>query len=159
MQPEGEARSSMLKVLHEIWREGGPSAMFRGASPLVLRGALFSAGQTLGYDGTKTALSQRNNIMQDGPGLHLLGSVVAAFFASTFSAPADFIMVRYQSAPQMGIKYTGPLDCLKQVVSENGVMVVYRGWTPYFCRILPVFLIYHPMYEQFRALVGLTYFK
>jgi hypothetical protein len=35
-------------------QEGGVSGLWRGACPLVVRGALLAAGQMLGYDGLKT---------------------------------------------------------------------------------------------------------
>merc|ERR1712217_674609 len=130
---------------------------FRGASPLVVRGALFSAGQTLGYDGTKTLLAQRNSVMKDGPVLHLLASVVAAFCATTFSAPADYIMTRYQSAFQMGVGWSSPGACLADILKSDGPTVLYRGWLPYFGRIIPVFLAFHPLMEQFRYMIGLGY--
>ncbi|CAE8663698.1 unnamed protein product, partial [Polarella glacialis] len=131
-----------------VWSEGGVPALFRGAGPLVVRGGLFSAGQTLGYDGTKTALSQRSQLMEDGPALHLLGSVVAAFLATAFSAPADFLMTRYQAAPQMGVVYKNPMDCFAQVLKEQGPLTFYRGWSAFFLRIVPVFVTFHPLFEQ-----------
>jgi hypothetical protein len=46
---------------------------------------MLSAGQFLGYDGTKTLL--KKNGISDSPALHVAASVVAAFLATTFSAP------------------------------------------------------------------------
>jgi len=158
LQSGGGETRSVLRCLQQIWHDGGVPALFRGSSPLVVRGALFTAGQTLGYDGTKTALSQRTTIMQEGPALHLVGSVVAAFFQTAFAAPADFIMTRYQAAPQMSTQYRGPIDCLKQVVSNDGVQALFRGWLPNFARMMPASLLFHPLYEQIRVLTGLNYF-
>jgi hypothetical protein len=157
LQPGTEGTSCALRCLQQIWHDGGAAALFRGCGPLVVKGALFTAGQTLGYDGTKTALAQRTKIMQDGPALQSLGSLVAAFFATLFSAPADVIMTRYQAAPQLGMRYRAPIDCLKQVVSNDGVQVLFRGWLPNFARIAPASLLFHPLYEQVRLLMGLNY--
>lgn len=157
LQPENKGLGSVQKCLQQIWHEGGASALFRGSGPTVMRGALFTAGQTLGYDGTKTLLSQRSKIMNDGPCLHVSGSIVAAFFATLFSAPADFVTTRYQAAPQMGMQYRNPMDCFKQIVSNDGVQVLFRGWLPNFVRIAPACLLFHPLYEQVRLLMGLTY--
>eukprot|EP00747_Dinoflagellata_sp_TGD_P193814 gnl/TRDRNA2_/TRDRNA2_60493_c0_seq1.p1 gnl/TRDRNA2_/TRDRNA2_60493_c0~~gnl/TRDRNA2_/TRDRNA2_60493_c0_seq1.p1 ORF type:complete len:292 (+),score=38.62 gnl/TRDRNA2_/TRDRNA2_60493_c0_seq1:39-878(+) len=160
LQPgRGGGTSGVLASLQEIWSSGGAPALYRGSSPLVVRGAFFTAGQTLGYDGTKTALSQRTSMMQDGPALHLLGSVAAAFFATGFSAPADFILTKYQAAPQMGTNYEGPVDCMKQAVRNEGMQALFRGWLPNFARMAPASLLFHPLYEQFRVLMGLSYLK
>jgi len=147
----------VARHLAEIWGKGGAAALFRGSSALVVRGATLSAGQTLGYDGAKTALAQRNQIMQDGPALHVVGSVVASFFATVASAPADLVMTRYQAAPQVGMAYTGPLDCFGRVLREEGLRGFYRGWWPYFVRLSPVFIIFHPLFEQLRFVAGLNY--
>ncbi|CAE7881827.1 ucpB, partial [Symbiodinium necroappetens] len=45
------------------------SDYWRGCSPLILRGALLTAGQMFGYDGTKTA--GRRLGYKDGPVLHV----------------------------------------------------------------------------------------
>jgi len=147
----------ILGELRFVWSEGGVRALFKGAGPLVVRGGLFSAGQTLGYDGAKTFLSQQNNYMKEGPALHVVGSVVAAFFATVLSAPADYVMTRYQSASQVGATYNGPTDCFLKIVREEGPLAFYRGWSPYFVRIVPVFLTFHPLFEQLRVLSGLNY--
>lgn len=145
--------------LSTVWHEGGLPACYRGASPLVARGALFMAGQALGYDGTKTLLAQRNSVLKDGPVLHVLASATAALFAATFSAPADYIMTRYQTASQMKVAWSSPGACLMEVVKNEGPFVLYRGWLPYFGRIFPVFLTMLPLMEQLRYTAGLGYMK
>mmetsp|Transcript_101139 Transcript_101139/g.218391 ORF Transcript_101139/g.218391 Transcript_101139/m.218391 type:complete len:98 (-) Transcript_101139:14-307(-) len=95
--------------------------------------------------------------MEDGPALHVLGSVVAALFSTVLSAPADFVMTRYQVAAQVGAPYSGPLACAAEIVKKEGPAVFYRGWTPYFARIVPVFLTFHPLFEQLRKLSGMSY--
>eukprot|EP00746_Dinoflagellata_sp_MGD_P001311 gnl/MRDRNA2_/MRDRNA2_102471_c0_seq1.p1 gnl/MRDRNA2_/MRDRNA2_102471_c0~~gnl/MRDRNA2_/MRDRNA2_102471_c0_seq1.p1 ORF type:complete len:304 (-),score=19.88 gnl/MRDRNA2_/MRDRNA2_102471_c0_seq1:80-991(-) len=157
LQPGSMEPSCVKRCLQQTWHEGGTSALFRGSGPTVMRGALFTAGQTLGYDGTKTLLSQRHKIMKDGPALHFLGSIVAAFFATAFSAPADFVTTRYQAAPQIGMQYRNPVDCFKQIVMNDGVQVLFRGWLPNFVRIAPACVLFHPMYEQVRLFMGLKY--
>lgn len=152
-----EGPRTTLGTLKSVWHEGGLKALYRGSTPLACRGACFGAGQMLGYDGTKTALSQRTNIMNDGPPLHFLASVVAALFATVLSAPADYVMTRYQTAFQIGKPYSNPAACVRDIVQKDGMSAFFRGWTPYFGRIAPALLIVHPLFEQFRLLLGLGY--
>eukprot|EP00439_Symbiodinium_sp_Y106_P013792 s4192_g1.t6 len=49
---------------------------WRGCSPLIFRGALLTAGQMLGYDGTKTAGRQLG--YKDGPLLHVAAATSAS---------------------------------------------------------------------------------
>lgn len=157
LQPGGEVTASVRTCLKQTWNDGGVPALFRSSHVIMVRGAFFTAGQTLGYDGTKTALSQRTAIMKDGPALQFLGSIVAAFLATALAAPADIVITRYQAAPQMGIQYKTPIDCLKQAVSNDGVQVLFRGWLPNFMRIAPATFVQLFLYEQCRLLVGLGY--
>lgn len=70
--------------------EGSALALWRGACPLVIRGALLASGQMLGYDGLKT-YCKREAIMGDGPALHVAASIAAAFFSCSFSAPVKLL--------------------------------------------------------------------
>jgi hypothetical protein len=144
--------NGLVKVYTE---EGGVRGLFRGAMPLVLRGALLAAGSQLGYDGVKTVAKE--NGVADAPTLHVCASTVAAFLATTFSSPADILMTNYQTARQRGLNYNGVLHCASTMLKEHGVAVFFKGWSVQFARIAPVFAFNMPLYEQFRKLAGLTY--
>lgn len=111
----------------------GIAGLWRGACPLVFRGALLASGQMLGYDGCKT-YCKRAGLLEDGPVLHVGASVAAAFLSCTFSAPADIVMTRYQAAQIIGRAYTGPIDCVKTMVREEGLRVFFRGTPTANCR-------------------------
>ena len=52
--------------------------------------------------------------MDDGPLLHVLSSIAAAFFSCTFSAPADIVMTRYRALPKHAfIRRFGSAQCLR----------------------------------------------
>ena len=139
-----------------IWKEGGVAAMYRGAGALIVRGALMNAGNTLGYDFTKT-YNKKHQIVNEGPQLHVAASLAAALLSSTFSVPADFVMTRYQAASEMGKTYTSVVHCVKDLHSEVGLRGFFRGWTPLFTRVAPLYIVYLPAYEQFRKAAGLGY--
>ena len=71
----------VLKDLHSRGR------LYNGASVLMVRGAFLSAGAALGYDFSKTKAKQMG--IEEGFGVHLVSSVLAAFMACTMSAPLD----------------------------------------------------------------------
>lgn len=111
---------------------------------------------TAGYDWIK-AYNREHGILSDGPKLHVVGSIVAAFLASTFSAPADVVMSRYQAAAEMGREYSSTVDCMRAMIREEGPAVFFRGWTPLFSRVAPLYILFLPAYEQVRRLLGLDY--
>eukprot|EP00966_Prymnesium_polylepis_P082141 1902799-Prymnesium_polylepis.1 len=129
-----------------------------GATPLVVRGALLSGGQQLGYDGTKT-WCKRERVLADGAAMHVTASVVAAFMATTFAAPFDILQTRFQSGGVGGRKWDSLAQCARAMVAEGGPMIFFRGWVPFFARVAPMFVINLPMYEQLRKLFGLGFLE
>ena len=147
-----------LHGLRTMWQEEGGRALYRGWSALVVRGALMNAGNTLGYDLTKTH-NKRTGLLPDGPVLHVAASVVAAFLSTTFACPADLVMTRFQAAKQMGKSYSSVASCCVHLLRTEGPLVFYRGWTPLFVRVAPLYVLFLPAYEQVRRLLGLGYFE
>jgi len=133
-----------------------------GCGPLVVRGALLSAGQMSGYDGTKKMLLLRQ-MLADGPILHVLSATAAALCAATLSAPADVVQTRLQSLGQsqrggMSTQQTTSVsECVAAVVQERGVLGFFRGWTVNVARLAPTFIIGTTIYEQARRVMGLGY--
>ena len=127
-------------------------------STLFFLGALINAGNTLGYDFIKTT-NKKHVYINEGPSLHIIASIVAAFLSSTFSVPADFIMTRYQAGPQMGYHYTSVLNCTVTLFRTEGLFSFFRGWIPLFVRVAPLYVCYLPVYEQCRRHLGLGYME
>ena len=139
---------------------------------MVVRGAALSAGQFLGYDGAKKFFRNNNEqrkrgeatlfaiSLEEGPLLHFVSSLSAAFFATTFCLPFDLILNRYANAKLVGKEYRNLLDCAVQNVRSDGVNVLFRGWTYMFVRVASIFCVYMPAYEQVRKRVlQMEYFK
>lgn len=97
------------------------AAYWQGCGPLIARGALLTAGQMCGYDGTKTFA--RRSGLPDGPALHVAGATVAGALAATFSAPADVLLTRYQSQGSKGL-----LRCAREIWAAQGQPFVDRKW-------------------------------
>lgn len=129
------------------------SGFWHGCGPLVVRGALITAGQMAGYDGTKK-VCLRHGILQDGPFLHVAAATVAGFSACTFSAPADVVQTRLQSGVGTSI-----MSCVQSIMRDNGVPGFFRGWTANVLRLVPTFIVGTTIYEQVRAMMGLSFMK
>ena len=50
------------------------------------------------------------------------------------------------------------LTIVTNVIREEGVTVLFRGWLPAYLRLGPHALICFPLFEQVRRLFGLSYF-
>merc|ERR1712159_121657 len=65
---------------------GGMAGLWRGSAVIIGRGAVLSASQLMAYDGIKTT-AKKHNLLQDGPTLHIMSSLVAAVVCTTSSMP------------------------------------------------------------------------
>ena len=136
---------------------GADGALLRGSGALMARGALLSAGMQLGYDGCKTA-SKRYGFMDEGFALHAAASTAGAFGGCLCSTPADVVMTRFQAAGMGGANpYGSSLACAAAILKADGPLAFYRGFTPFFVRLAPVFVVSLPLTEQIRKLAGLGY--
>jgi len=130
-------------------------AYWQGCGPLVLRGALLTSGQMLGYDGTKTTAKDFG--LGDNTVLHVAAATVGGFCAATLSAPADTLLTQFQSAAQRGKVYGSVLECAASMLRETGPGAFFKGWTANFVRLAPTFACGSVIYEQVRLSLGLGY--
>lgn len=137
----------------KIVRERGILCLWRGSIPLAARGALFTAGQMVGYDGLKTIAKAEG--AEDGPYLHIISSIAASFGASFLSAPADLTMAKYMT--ESGKDMSSLSECICAIYAENGLIGFWRGWPLFFFRLVPVMVTYSTLYEQLRLKFGLGY--
>jgi hypothetical protein len=142
-----------LDGLYTLGKQGGIKQLYRGALSLMGRGGMLSSGQTLGYDFTKTTL-KKYDMMEDGPVLHVLASVSSAVGATIFGMPCDYLFTRYTTS---SVPYNNLWHCCVTLVREGGILQFYKGSTVFFSRCAPIFLMYFPLYEQLRRILGMDY--
>ena len=150
--------SSLRVGLQRVYAKEGVKGLWRGGSALTFRGSLHSSGHLCGYDTTKTQM-KKHGIMEDSPALHVLASIVGAFWAVTLSVGPDNVMSRYMTATDLGVSYSGPLECARKLIASEGIGVLGRGWVPFFMRMAPIFTVQMTIYEQCRRLLGLSYME
>jgi len=143
----------LMRGLRSIYRKSGLLSLWKGSLPFTFRGALFTAGQMMGYDGFKTFAKCRG--MKDGPTLHLMAGFAASFGASLFSAPADLVTTKYMSA----IDGRSLSNCIRKVYMEEGIIGFWRGWSLSFLRLTPALLTFSIFYENFRYQMGVGYME
>lgn len=143
--------SQLTRILLLV-KEQGIRGLWNGSSPVAARGALFTAGQMLGYDGCKTVF-KTSGVINDGVKLHILSSIVAAFGATLLSTPADYVMARYVSSNS----FDSISKCIAEIYREHGIIGFWRGSGICFVRVCPVMLSYTTIYEQLRHNFGLGF--
>lgn len=155
---------------------GGANGLWRGGQATTLRAACGSAGQLATYDHVKRLVAQRLGAMSAAgasasPGVTwstltslsgalpiLCATLVSAASYVTAAAPADLIKTRLMVDGSTGKKYTGPVDCLRRSIREDGPGVLFCGWGASFARLLPVLMMVFPLLEALRSAFGVGSF-
>ena len=137
-----------------VARQGGISALYRGASACVVRGTVLSASQLSTYDASKQ-VTKRAGLLREGPALHVCCSLLSGLVAQTVIQPVDTLKTLMMRPPSRGAPGTpgGLLACAGALVREGGLSALYRGYLPALLRQGPVMLVQMPLIEQLRRRV------
>ena len=154
MQAAEGPRRSMGQHIKEVLADGGPAAFYRGVSATIIRAAILNATKLAAYDETKYML-KRNKIMEEGMGLHFVASMFAGVMVAATTSPVDLLRTRIMNQPKGVVHYNGMLDCLQKVVKAEGIMVLYKGFTPQWMRFGPFTVIQFMIWEKMRVMAGM----
>ncbi|CEG67114.1 hypothetical protein RMATCC62417_03583 [Rhizopus microsporus] len=112
-------------------RHEGPSALYKGATPPLV-GWMFMDSIMLGTLHNARMFMQRWNgdrplsVFQHG-----LAGLAGGLTVSFVATPVEQIKARLQVQYDAGTKvYKGPIDCIRQVVRNNGIFGLWQGLLP-----------------------------
>ncbi|XP_030377468.1 mitochondrial uncoupling protein 4C-like [Scaptodrosophila lebanonensis] len=145
----------------DLYRQGGIINMWKGMGPSCFRAMMMTAGDTAAYD-----LSKRHYIrlfkIKDGILIQFMASVTAGLVASVLSTPADVVKSRIMNQPTdekgRGLHYRNAFHCYYKLITEEGLMAMYKGFTPCWLRIGPWSVAFWTAFEQLRKWQGQTGF-
>jgi solute carrier family 25 oxoglutarate transporter 11 len=125
-------------ALVRITKEEGVTTLWRGWRPTVMRAMVLNAAQLGVYSQAKEMLV-KTGYFSEGMPLHFAASLVSGFVSTAVSIPIDISKTRLQNMKVIDGKpqYSGTLDCLQKVIRSEGVLALWRGFTPYFLRLGP----------------------
>jgi dicarboxylate transporter 10 len=134
-----------LDGLIRMVREEGASSLFRGVTANSARAILMNSSQLASYDAIKnmfiTTFSLPDNIST-----HFLSSLLAGFVATTICSPADVIKSRIMSAKGK----LSLIGIVSKAQREEGLLWMFRGWTPSFIRLGPQTIFTMLFFEQHK---------
>lgn len=165
--PEAERRNykhvvdCVLRIAKE---EGyGGQGLFRGASVTVLRAMALASVQLAVVSETKEYLVRNSgpsslvHFTDAGLSTTVVSSMVASVFANGASLPFDVVKSRIQNMPmpQPGAPpmFDGMLDCARKSISKEGVLVLWKGFTPALVKLTPYTVLSLTFLEQLTLLV------
>eukprot|EP01084_Bolivina_argentea_P125053 221595_1 len=149
--PINERRNykNIFDCVVRIAREEGVLNLWRGATPTVTRATLLSATQMGVTSEIKEFLIKSGYFGVNGQwayGLPMMfcATLVSSFCANVVANPFDVIKSRMQNMkinPDGTAPYKSMVDCFVKSIKNDGVFVVWRGFTPAFVKLAPYTII------------------
>jgi solute carrier family 25 carnitine/acylcarnitine transporter 20/29 len=119
--------------IKKLYKEGGIRSVFKGTAATLARDVPASGMYFMTYDWLKKALAS------DGEKLSPLKTIFAGGAAGVanwlVALPIDVLKTRYQTAPEG--KYRGIRDVYVDLIRNEGIGSLYRGFTPVMIRAFP----------------------
>uniref|UniRef100_A0A1B6G6T4 Mitochondrial 2-oxoglutarate/malate carrier protein n=2 Tax=Cuerna arida TaxID=1464854 RepID=A0A1B6G6T4_9HEMI len=137
-------------ALTRMVSEEGVFVLWRGVAPAMLRAMLGSVSQLVTYTQTKHYLID-HGLMQDDPRCHFVSSLLAGLVYTTVSNPIDMAKTRIQTMKSVDGRpvYTGLFDVWTKTISKEGVLSLWKGFSPYYMRMAPHTTLLLLFTEQF----------
>ncbi|KDN40520.1 putative DIC1-mitochondrial dicarboxylate carrier protein [Tilletiaria anomala UBC 951] len=144
--------SNALTGLVRVFQEEGPTSLFRGLTPNVVRAILMNASQLATYDMFKESLVS-SGLYAEGTWLHFSASFLAGTVATTVCSPADVIKARIMNGNDNGNGGNHGFSALKAALKREGPGFLFRGFMPAWIRLSPNTIIMFITLEKLRLIV------
>ena len=143
---------NVFDALGRVIREEGVLTLWRGAMPTVGRAMALNIAQLATYDQAKEMILD-TGMVGDHIGAHALASTCSGFVATAVSIPLDSAKTRVQNMRIVdGVpEYKGMIDALIKTVQREGVLALWKGFTPYFLRLGPHTILTFIALEQMKG--------
>jgi len=149
---------SVFDALIRIFREEGITALWRGAIPTMGRAMVVNAAQLASYSQAKQGIMSTGYV-DEGIFCHFLASMFSGLVTTAASMPVDIAKTRIQNQKYIDGKpeYKGAIDVILKVVRNEGVLSLWKGFTPYYFRLGPhtvlTFIFLEQMNKQYKIQV------
>lgn len=153
--PLNERRNytSVFNALSRIASEEGIRTLWRGTIPTMGRAMVVNAAQLASYSQAKQNLVSKFEF-KEGIGLHFIASMISGFITTIASMPVDIAKTRIQNMktlPEGKPEYRGTIDVLGKIIRQEGLLALWKGFTPYYCRLGPHTVLTFIFLEQMNS--------
>ncbi|XP_028790530.1 probable mitochondrial adenine nucleotide transporter BTL1 [Neltuma alba] len=137
-------------AVSKIYKEGGIGAFYSGISPTLIGMLPYSTCYYFMYDTMKQSYCQsKNKKSLNRPEMLLIGAL-AGFTASTISFPLEVARKRLMVGALQGKCPPHMAGALAEVVREEGLLGLYRGWGASCLKVMPSSGITWMFYEAWK---------
>lgn len=142
-----------LDAFVKIAKNEGVFKLWSGLSPTLLMALPATILYYTSYDQLKYRLDYKQGVKGEFWKPMLAGGG-ARLFACTVIAPLELIRTKMQSRP---FTYAEMIGCVRTAITEEGIMSLWRGWSPMVWRDVPFSVILWLNYEPLKARICKEY--
>ncbi|XP_031376263.1 probable mitochondrial adenine nucleotide transporter BTL1 isoform X2 [Punica granatum] len=144
---------SLRVAVSKIFQDGGIGAFYAGISPTLIGMLPYSTSYYFIYETAKKSYcSAKKKKSLNRPELLLIGAL-AGFTASTLSFPLEVARKRLMVGALQGKCPPHMAAALAEVVQEQGLMGLYRGWGASCLKVMPSSGITWMFYEAWKDIL------
>ena len=145
----------MAPIIKRIYAKDGILGFWSGVQPNVARCFIGNACELGCYDQAKMYIVNSESIpIQEGVGSHLAAASVAGLMSAIASCPVDVVRTRLFNQAGRVAEYKGTFDALINIPKREGIMALYKGFMPLFCRKVFWTVLFFLSYEQAKLGLG-----
>ncbi|XP_022104222.1 solute carrier family 25 member 35-like [Acanthaster planci] len=142
-------------VLH-IFREGGVTGLWRGATAAMVRVSFGSAAQLSTFSTSKEMVLKTNFFHPQSVAVPLFASMASGVAVVCVMTPFDVISTRLYNqgldTGGKGVYYSGFADCLAKIYKKEGLFGFYKGWSASWFRTAPHTVLSLLFWDEARKL-------
>jgi len=162
--PVAERRNyrNVFDAVMRISREEGVLTLWRGCGPTVVRAMVVNAAQLSTYSQAKQVILSTGYV-GDNIACHFVASMISGLATTIASMPVDIAKTRIQNMKIINGKpeYRGAFDVWLRIMRQEGVLALWKGFTPYYMRLGPhtvlTFIFLEQMNTGYYRMKGLDY--
>lgn len=140
-------------AISKIYKDGGIGAFYAGISPTLIGMLPYSTCYYFMYDTMKTSYCKgKNKKSLNRPEMLLIGAF-SGFTASTLSFPLEVARKRLMVGALQGKCPPHMAAALSEVIREEGLMGLYRGWGASCLKVMPSSGITWMFYEAWKDIL------
>lgn len=147
-----ELNKPFIEGLKHIIQSEGISGVYKGATATALKQGSNMALRFSFYNEYKKYFTREGNKLS--PIQSLIGGMCSGCFSTLGNNPFDVVKTRMQGT--QASQYSSTMDCLVQIVKNEGILSLYAGMVPRLGRVVPgqgiIFCCYEMIQEKLATL-------
>ncbi|KAK4153720.1 mitochondrial carrier protein RIM2 [Chaetomidium leptoderma] len=151
-----------VAILGAVYRQEGPRALFKGLGPNLVGVIPARSINFFAYGNGKRLIGEYLNNGKDSPWVHLSAAAMAGVVTSTATNPIWMVKTRLQLDKNTAIesggaakrKYKNSLDCIRQVLRNEGIRGLYKGMSASYLGVAES-TMHWMLYEDFKRSLAL----